>query len=261
MKIITELESKVHFTVASPEIAHDSMENILNKLGNLHYSKDTLVSPIDSIHIPAKKSSSKRRKSRTCHELANTTTSLREIAKNITNTPITFDSPPKTVMIVTKIFDVELIKLTKKVTEWLINEMNFTVLIEDQLKTHEQFDYEDLLERISGNDTASSESSFYNSDSDESIDTPPLTKSFKSSNKLSFWNQEYCDSTESREEIDFIISFGGDGTVLHSAWLFQQHKGNQRIPPIVPFNLGSLGFLTVFDFADNFKEIIGRLVR
>ncbi|KAI8923944.1 ATP-NAD kinase-like domain-containing protein [Entophlyctis helioformis] len=55
------------------------------------------------------------------------------------------------------------------------------------------------------------------------------------------WDEQYC-RTLGPDEIDFVITFGGDGTVLFAAWLFQY-----RVPPIIPFNLGSLGFLTVFD--------------
>lgn len=41
---------------------------------------------------------------------------------------------------------------------------------------------------------------------------------------------------------------GGDGTVLFSSWLFQSY-----VPPVIPFHLGSLGFLTPFDF-DRFRQ-------
>jgi NAD+ kinase len=39
---------------------------------------------------------------------------------------------------------------------------------------------------------------------------------------------------------------GGDGTVLFTSWLFQR-----IVPPVLPFALGSLGFLTNFDFSDH----------
>jgi NAD+ kinase len=39
---------------------------------------------------------------------------------------------------------------------------------------------------------------------------------------------------------------GGDGTILFTSWLFQR-----IVPPVLPFSLGSLGFLTNFDFADH----------
>ena len=37
---------------------------------------------------------------------------------------------------------------------------------------------------------------------------------------------------------------GGDGTLLYASWLFQR-----IVPPVLSFALGSLGFLTKFDFA------------
>lgn len=59
--------------------------------------------------------------------------------------------------------------------------------------------------------------------------------------KLKFWTPELCASQP--KSFDFIITLGGDGTVLFSSWLFQNY-----IPPVIPFHLGSLGFLTPFDF-------------
>jgi NAD+ kinase len=43
-----------------------------------------------------------------------------------------------------------------------------------------------------------------------------------------------------------VPQLGGDGTVLFTSWLFQR-----IVPPVLPFALGSLGFLTNFDFADH----------
>ena len=43
-----------------------------------------------------------------------------------------------------------------------------------------------------------------------------------------------------------MLQLGGDGTVLFTSWLFQQ-----IVPPVLPFALGSLGFLTNFDFIDH----------
>jgi NADH kinase len=49
------------------------------------------------------------------------------------------------------------------------------------------------------------------------------------------------------EEIDFVVTLGGmdhlqgDGTVLHASSLFPK-----RVPPIVSFSLGSLGFMLPF---------------
>jgi ATP-NAD kinase N-terminal domain len=43
---------------------------------------------------------------------------------------------------------------------------------------------------------------------------------------------------------------GGDGTVLYSSWLFQR-----VVPPVASFSLGSLGFLTPFDYS-NFRHTL-----
>lgn len=58
----------------------------------------------------------------------------------------------------------------------------------------------------------------------------------------------YENTDELTNRIDFIICLGGDGTLLHASLLFQQ-----SVPPVMAFHLGSLGFLTPFEF-DNFQE-------
>ncbi|KAH0953211.1 hypothetical protein HN011_009357, partial [Eciton burchellii] len=58
----------------------------------------------------------------------------------------------------------------------------------------------------------------------------------------------FQDGTDLQDRIDFIICLGGDGTLLYASLLFQE-----SVPPIMAFHLGSLGFLTPFEF-DNFQE-------
>ena len=41
------------------------------------------------------------------------------------------------------------------------------------------------------------------------------------------------------ERVDFVVCLGGDGVILHASNLF-----SNSVPPVVSFNLGSLGFLT-----------------
>ncbi|KAJ1965027.1 NADH kinase pos5 [Dipsacomyces acuminosporus] len=50
--------------------------------------------------------------------------------------------------------------------------------------------------------------------------------------------------------VDFVITLGGDGTFLHVSSLFQKH-----VPPIVPFSMGTLGFLLPFDAAEFQKPL------
>ena len=50
---------------------------------------------------------------------------------------------------------------------------------------------------------------------------------------------------EMKDRMDLLVSLGGDGTVLQSAWYFQA----MAVPPILPIYLhGTLGFLTGFDY-------------
>lgn len=80
--------------------------------------------------------------------------------------------------------------------------------------------------------------------------------------QLRYWTADMC--SRSPHLFDFVVTvraplipaehdtltrppqLGGDGTVLFTSWLFQR-----VVPPVLPFALGSLGFLTNFDFADH----------
>ncbi|XP_076451456.1 NAD kinase-like isoform X2 [Babylonia areolata] len=57
------------------------------------------------------------------------------------------------------------------------------------------------------------------------------------------------------DKVDFIICLGGDGTLLYASSLFQQ-----SVPPVIAFNMGSLGFLTPFPIC-NFKERIDQVLK
>ncbi|KAK9470837.1 ATP-NAD kinase-like domain-containing protein [Dipodascopsis tothii] len=59
---------------------------------------------------------------------------------------------------------------------------------------------------------------------------------------VQYWNKDTLATAGPR--VDLLITLGGDGTVLYTSWLFQQ-----IVPPVLSFNMGSLGFLTKFDFA------------
>lgn len=55
-----------------------------------------------------------------------------------------------------------------------------------------------------------------------------------------FYNQ---DTSELHEMVDFVVCLGGDGVILHASNLFRE-----AVPPVISFNLGSLGFLTAHPF-------------
>lgn len=58
------------------------------------------------------------------------------------------------------------------------------------------------------------------------------------------------DTSDLHERVDFVACLGGDGVILHASNLF---KG--AVPPIVSFNLGSLGFLTSHTFEDYMQDL------
>ncbi|XP_077231880.1 putative NAD kinase 2, chloroplastic [Tasmannia lanceolata] len=53
------------------------------------------------------------------------------------------------------------------------------------------------------------------------------------------------DTSDLHERVDFVACLGGDGVILHASNLFRD-----AVPPVVSFNLGSLGFLTSHSFED-----------
>lgn len=47
--------------------------------------------------------------------------------------------------------------------------------------------------------------------------------------------------------VDLIVTFGGDGTILHAASLF---ASSSRVPPVLSFSMGTLGFLGEWKFPE-----------
>ncbi|KAM0940547.1 putative NAD(+) kinase [Dioscorea sansibarensis] len=61
----------------------------------------------------------------------------------------------------------------------------------------------------------------------------------------------YCqDTSDLHERVDFVACLGGDGVILHASNLFRG-----AVPPVVSFNLGSLGFLTSHTFEEYRKDL------
>ena len=60
-----------------------------------------------------------------------------------------------------------------------------------------------------------------------------------------------------RHTIDVVITLGGDGTALHFNTLFND---SHTIPMLLSFSMGTLGFLTPFDFKDH-PTIITQLLK
>ncbi|KAJ9636035.1 NADH kinase pos5 [Knufia peltigerae] len=57
------------------------------------------------------------------------------------------------------------------------------------------------------------------------------------------------------DKVDLVVTFGGDGTILHAA---SQFAASSEVPPILSFSMGTLGFLSEWKFAEYkraFREV------
>lgn len=159
--------------------------------------------------------------------LMQTATSVREVSKQLQRRPIKMTI--RNIMIVTKARDNELVHLTRELAEWLLctprygSDVGVNVYVDHKLRKSKRFDMPSLL-----------------------------AKDKRFENMLRFWTPDLC--WESPEKFDLVLTLGGDGTVLFTSWLFQR-----IVPPILSFSLGSLGFMTNFEFAQ-YKESLSKVM-
>lgn len=113
--------------------------------------------------------------------------------------------------------DHSLVGMTREVTRWLLaadREARYIVYLERRLESDKEFDASGLCRE------------------------EPSAEG-----RLKYLDLDHVN--ERSHAIDFIVTLGGDGTVLYASWLFQR-----VVPPVLSFSLGTLGFLTKFDFDD-----------
>lgn len=140
------------------------------------------------------------------------------------------------ILIVTKTGDKTLVKLTLDIVKWILT----------QKKSRK--DYQGGVSTPPGREekplgyTVYIEKTFENSPGVKDLRQPTDL------GKLKYWTPELC--TKSPHLFDFVITLGGDGTVLYTSWLFQR-----IVPPVLSFALGSLGFMTQFDYEEHRKHL------
>ncbi|KAJ0463235.1 putative phosphotransferase with an alcohol group as acceptor [Helianthus annuus] len=128
-----------------------------------------------------------------------------------------WESPPQTVLILTKPNSTSVKLLCAEMVRWLTEKRKLNIYVEPRVRT-------ELV----------TESSYYN------------------------FAQTWNDDKEFwllHEIVDLVITLGGDGTVLWAASMF---KG--PVPPVVPFSLGSLGFMTPF-YSERYKECLKSILQ
>ena len=159
--------------------------------------------------------------------LMQTATSVREISKQLQRRPI--KRAVRTIMIITKARDNNLVYLTRELTEFLLqtprysSDLGVTVYVDSKLRTSTRFDAAGLL-----------------------------ASNPRYSEMLRYWTPDMC--WNSPDKFDLVLTLGGDGTVLFTSWLFQR-----IVPPILSFALGSLGFLTNFPY-ETYKPTLDRIM-
>ena len=160
---------------------------------------------------------------------------VRELSRRLGSVRLKFRV--RNIFLLTKIYDAELIAKTRELCRWLLDrerDVRYTVYVDQQLKGNKRFDVAGLLEEVRRDFVASGEVS--------------EEASWEVFQRLKYWDEEMCRTRP--HTFDFVVTLGGDGTVLYASWLFQR-----IVPPVLSFSLGSLGFLTKFDFEDYRKTL------
>lgn len=60
--------------------------------------------------------------------------------------------------------------------------------------------------------------------------------------RLSYYVNLATNAGVDSEQIDLVVTLGGDGTILHASSLFK----SGQVPPVLSFSMGTLGFLLPF---------------
>ncbi|KAF1357428.1 NAD+ kinase [Lizonia empirigonia] len=145
---------------------------------------------------------------------------IRELSKKLAQIRLKFHV--KNIFILGKAHDEDLIKNTRETADWLLTkDPAHKVYVEHTLEDNKIFDAKGLIEK---------------------------NPSYEG--RLKFWTDELCE--QKPQTFDIVLALGGDGTVLYSSWLFQR-----VVPPVLAFSLGSLGFLTKFDY-DLYPQTLSR---
>ncbi|NWX89253.1 NADK kinase, partial [Nothoprocta ornata] len=132
---------------------------------------------------------------------------------------LTWNKPPKSVLVIKKIRDASLLQPFKELCVYLTEVNNMIVYVE---------------KKVLEDPAIASDDNF-----------GPVKKKFCT------FREDYDDISN---QIDFIICLGGDGTLLYASSLFQG-----SVPPVMAFHLGSLGFLTPFNF-ENFQSQVTQVI-
>ncbi|XP_068394804.1 NAD kinase isoform X3 [Eschrichtius robustus] len=133
---------------------------------------------------------------------------------------LTWSKSPKSVLVIKKIRDASLLQPFKELCVYLMEENNMIVYVEKKVLEDPAIVSDDRF--------------------------GPVKRKFCT------FREDYDDISN---QIDLIVCLGGDGTLLYASSLFQG-----SVPPVMAFHLGSLGFLTPFNF-ENFQSQVTQVIQ
>lgn len=168
-------------------------------------------------------------------EISDMALGVRELSKHLGSARLKLNIHH--ILIVTKTGDDTLIKLTFEITKWLLGQ-----------KKSRKESSQASMSSPAGREEKPLGYTVYIEDTLEEKEGAKTLRDPANPGKLKYWTPELC--TKSPHLFDFVVTLGGDGTVLYTSWLFQR-----IVPPVLSFALGSLGFMTMFDFENYRKEI------
>lgn len=218
---------------SSPQL-NDVRDDIANQPATPRTALPTLQSPCfyhsrfdDAVDIEKFLEDIKNDDTMSHPRLVQTATSVREVSKQLQRRPI--KRAVRNVMIVTKARENQLVYLTRELTLWLLrtpqygSDFGVNVYVDAKLRSSKRFDAQGII-----------------------------GENWRFQHMLKYWTPDLCWSQP--EKFDLVLTLGGDGTVLFTSWLFQR-----IVPPVLSFSLGSLGFLTDFEF-ERYEEHLRRIM-
>jgi len=140
----------------------------------------------------------------------------RDYAFDPENHKLTWSRPPESVLII-KRTGIETDSAFKSISSWLVETKKMQVYVEPKVLASEHMQKDDEFSSIFS--------------------------------QLKAYHKK-TDFTFKANTVDMIITIGGDGTLLYAASMFQQ-----SMPPVIAFNMGSLGFLTAHPLK-SYKETV-----
>ncbi|OBA29005.1 ATP-NAD kinase, partial [Hanseniaspora valbyensis NRRL Y-1626] len=160
------------------------------------------------------------------NQLNDTAHGVRMLNKDLFNTK--FKLQIQNILIVTKHYDDTLIFITAELLEHILTKyVDVSVYLEEKMFfKNENLELDEIFKKCCH--------------SQEDIEN------FKS--RIKYYDQDFIQKHNNL--IDLVITLGGDGTVLYVSNIFQRN-----VPPVMSFSLGSLGFLTNFEFENYHKSL------